>query len=41
MRRLIGLVSLIGLGLLLGFVVGLMWPHKGPSIYAAPAARRD
>ncbi len=28
MRRLLGLVSLIGLGLLLGFVVGLMWPTQ-------------
>lgn len=34
MRRLLGVVSLIGLGLLLGFLVRLIWPRPRRPVYA-------
>lgn len=37
MRRLLGVLGLIGVGLLLGFVVRLVWPRPGAAVYIVPA----
>lgn len=39
MRRALALIGLIGLGVLIGFLVRLVWPHrKGsvPEVYSPP-----
>jgi hypothetical protein len=37
MRRVLGVVGLIGLGVLLGFVVRLIWPREDvPPVYVPP-----
>ena len=39
MRRLLGLAALIGLGVLVGFVVRLIWPRNGAiddAVYPGP-----
>jgi hypothetical protein len=41
MRRAVRVVGLVGLGLLLGFVVRLVWPRSAPSVYARPSAGAD
>jgi hypothetical protein len=41
MRRALRVVGLVGLGLLLGFVVRLVWPHSAPAGYARPSAGAD
>ena len=38
MRRLLGVLSLIGLGLLMGFTVRLVWPRQRPSVYDTPGS---
>lgn len=36
MRRAFRVVALVGLGLLLGFVVRLVWPRSAPAVYTRP-----
>ncbi|MEI6363174.1 MAG: hypothetical protein WCP95_13675 [Actinomycetes bacterium] len=39
MRRVVGLVALIGLGVLVGFLVRLIWPREeAVPVYVPPAA---
>jgi hypothetical protein len=39
MRRVLGLMALIGLGVLLGFLVRLIWPREDVvPVYVPPAA---
>ena len=44
MRRALALIGLIGFGVLLGFLIRLVWPHrKGtvPEVYDPPVVRSD
>jgi ABC-type transporter Mla subunit MlaD len=41
MRRALVLIGIIGLGVLVGFLVRLVWPHRRgsvPEVYAPPSA---
>lgn len=41
MRRALALIGLIGLGVLIGFLVRLMWPRRNsgvPAVYDPPIA---
>lgn len=41
MRRALGLMGLIGLGVLIGFLVRLVWPRRNgtmPEVYNPPGA---
>ena len=44
MRRVLALIGLIGLGVLIGFLVRLVWPHRNgtvPEVYDPPGPARS